>query len=67
MKYKIRKHNLPSIREYLIELDLEFHKEFDMNFCADTMYTGHYLLEFFHDQDALAFELKFEKELYEKN
>ncbi len=67
MKYRIRQYNLSSIRQYLIDLDLDFHKEFDMNFCADSMYTGYYLLEFFHEQDATAFELKFEKHIYEKD
>jgi len=67
MKYRIYKSNLPLIRNYLIDLDLEFHKEFDMNFSATSMYTGYYLLEFFHEQDAVAFELKFEKEVYEKD
>ena len=67
MKYKIGVVDLPVVRKYLIDLDLEMHKEFEMKFELTSMRSGYYLLDFFHDQDALAFELKFAKEVYEKN
>ncbi len=66
MKYTIRKKNLPTVREYLKEVDLEFHKDFEMNFELTTLYDGVYVLEFFDTQDEIAFTLKFNG-IYEKS
>jgi hypothetical protein len=67
MKYKIEKQNLKDVREYLIEMDLEFHRDFEMNFRALSVHSGIYVLEFFKEQDELAFLLKFDKLIYEKS
>jgi hypothetical protein len=66
-EYKIQKNDLKPIREYLIEMDLDFHKDFEMNFRATNRFSGVYVLEFFRSEDETAFLLKFNKELYEKN
>lgn len=67
MKYKISKNKLPVIRNYLIEVDLEFHKEFEMNFEAEGLYSGKYVLEFYNQQDETAFLLAFDNTYYEKS
>jgi hypothetical protein len=66
-EYRIQKNDLKPIREYLIEMDLDFHRDFEMNFRAITIFSGVYVLEFFRPEDETAFLLKFNKELYEKN
>ena len=59
MKYRIAKRNLPKVREYLKEINLELHKDFEIDFELTTIYDGVYILEFLNTQDEIAFFLKF--------